>query len=207
MAAFLRLPPTPCFHLTCPLEYPMVPPMVRFLTTDSGRTQIHPFFYRNGNVSLSILGTYAGPQWTPAQSLRTLLLSIQSLLSAQPFYDSPLKKHANKEQTREDAESYNSFVKHEVLRVGVCDVVQDCLEERSPHPAALRDFVLKSFADRLRQYEDFAISQLHLHGKKIFNPFSSGHGKYKYEALLAKLQELKLQVHRRNKAATVPGSA
>ncbi|KAH7986083.1 hypothetical protein HPB52_025220 [Rhipicephalus sanguineus] len=109
----LRLPPTPCFRLTCPLEYPMVPPMVRFLTTDSGRTQIHPFFYRNGNVSLSILGTYAGPQWTPAQSLRTPLLSIQSLLSAQPFYDSPLKKHANKEQTREDAESYNSFVKHE----------------------------------------------------------------------------------------------
>ncbi|KAL1481623.1 hypothetical protein MTO96_034337 [Rhipicephalus appendiculatus] len=77
------------FQLTCYSDYAMVHPVVKILTTNGGRTQLHPFVFRNGAVSLSILGTYAGPQWTPAQSLRTMLISIQSLLSAEQFYDSP----------------------------------------------------------------------------------------------------------------------
>ncbi|KAL3243624.1 hypothetical protein MRX96_020214 [Rhipicephalus microplus] len=59
------------FHLVYPLEYPNKPPVVRFLTTDAGRVWLHPYLYESGEVSLSILGTFSGPQWSPERMTTT----------------------------------------------------------------------------------------------------------------------------------------
>ena len=50
-----------------------------FVSPSSGRRR-----YASGKVCLSILGTWAGPSWSPTQSLGSVLLSIQSLLHATP---------------------------------------------------------------------------------------------------------------------------
>eukprot|EP01120_Amphizonella_sp_Union-15-10_P013609 TRINITY_DN6350_c0_g1_i1.p1 TRINITY_DN6350_c0_g1~~TRINITY_DN6350_c0_g1_i1.p1 ORF type:complete len:152 (+),score=27.65 TRINITY_DN6350_c0_g1_i1:69-524(+) len=61
-------------------EYPMAPPKVRFLTKI-----YHPNVDKVGRICLDILKD----RWSPALQIRTVLLSIQALLSA-PNPDDPL---------------------------------------------------------------------------------------------------------------------
>jgi len=61
-------------------DYPMAPPKVRFLTKI-----YHPNIDRLGRICLDILKD----KWSPALQIRTVLLSIQALLSA-PNPDDPL---------------------------------------------------------------------------------------------------------------------
>ena len=67
-------------ELFLPDEYPMCPPKVRFLTKI-----YHPNIDKLGRICLDILKT----KWSPALQIRTVLLSIQALLSA-PNPDDPL---------------------------------------------------------------------------------------------------------------------
>ncbi|EJT99600.1 ubiquitin-conjugating enzyme [Dacryopinax primogenitus] len=70
------------FHLELflPEEYPMAPPKVRFLTKI-----YHPNIDKLGRICLDILKD----KWSPALQIRTVLLSVQALLSS-PNPDDPL---------------------------------------------------------------------------------------------------------------------
>merc|ERR1712166_1127270 len=70
------------FHLELflPADYPMVPPKVRFLTRI-----YHPNVDKLGRICLDILKD----KWSPALQIRTVLLSIQALMSA-PNPEDPL---------------------------------------------------------------------------------------------------------------------
>jgi len=67
-------------ELFLPEDYPMAPPKVRFLTKI-----YHPNIDKLGRICLDILKD----KWSPALQIRTVLLSIQALLSA-PNPDDPL---------------------------------------------------------------------------------------------------------------------
>ncbi|EDW51758.1 ubiquitin-conjugating enzyme E2 N [Drosophila sechellia] len=67
-------------ELFLPEDYPMKAPKVRFLTKI-----FHPNIDRVGRICLDILKD----KWSPALQIRTVLLSIQALLSA-PNPDDPL---------------------------------------------------------------------------------------------------------------------
>lgn len=67
-------------ELFLPDDYPMSPPKVRFLTRI-----YHPNIDKLGRICLDILKD----KWSPALQIRTVLLSIQALLSA-PNPDDPL---------------------------------------------------------------------------------------------------------------------
>ena len=66
--------------LFLPSEYPLKPPQVRFLTK-----VYHPNIDSVGRICLDILKN----KWTPALGIRTVLISIQALLS-DPNPDDPL---------------------------------------------------------------------------------------------------------------------
>ncbi|XP_068599149.1 ubiquitin-conjugating enzyme E2 R2-like [Brachionichthys hirsutus] len=68
-----------------PVDYPYSPPAFRFLTK-----MWHPNIYENGDVCISILhppvddpqsGELASERWNPTQNVRTILLSVISLLN------------------------------------------------------------------------------------------------------------------------------
>jgi len=67
-------------ELFLPSDYPMTPPKVRFLTKI-----YHPNVDKLGRICLDILKD----KWSPALQIRTVLLSIQALMSA-PNPDDPL---------------------------------------------------------------------------------------------------------------------
>lgn len=73
-------------ELFLPEEYPMAAPKVRFLTKI-----YHPNIDKLGRICLDILKD----KWSPALQIRTVLLSIQALLSA-PNPDDPLAEDVAK---------------------------------------------------------------------------------------------------------------
>jgi ubiquitin-protein ligase len=76
------------FDILLPPDYPLKNPSVQIVTSD-GLTRLHPNLYVTGKVCLSILGTWKGPGWSPILSLGKVLLSIQSLLDANPITNEP----------------------------------------------------------------------------------------------------------------------
>ncbi|XP_013915271.1 PREDICTED: ubiquitin-conjugating enzyme E2 Z-like [Thamnophis sirtalis] len=77
------------FLFRCPPDYPIHPPRVKLMTTGNNTVRFNPNFYRNGKVCLSILGTWTGPAWSPAQSISSVLISIQSLMTENPYHNEP----------------------------------------------------------------------------------------------------------------------
>ena len=76
------------FEFNFPTNYPHSPPKVIFKTSD-GITRFHPNLYRNGKICLSILNTWKGEAWTGCQSIRSVLLTIISILDDKPLLHEP----------------------------------------------------------------------------------------------------------------------
>eukprot|EP00920_Eleutheroschizon_duboscqi_P041754 GHVT01100304.1.p1 GENE.GHVT01100304.1~~GHVT01100304.1.p1 ORF type:complete len:157 (+),score=20.62 GHVT01100304.1:764-1234(+) len=91
-------------ELFLPEQYPMEPPKVRFLTKI-----YHPNIDKLGRICLDILKD----KWSPALQIRTVLLSLQALLSA-PEPDDPLDPTVaehwrdNRKGAEEKARQWNS---------------------------------------------------------------------------------------------------
>eukprot|EP00729_Bicosta_minor_P006437 gene6437-21083_t len=78
-------------ELFLPQEYPMAPPKVRFMTKIW-----HPNIDSIGIICLDVLKD----KWSPALQIRTVLLSIQALLS-DPNPDDPLNNDAAEQWTKD----------------------------------------------------------------------------------------------------------
>lgn len=85
-------------HLVFPDSYPFNPPKFQFATD-----MWHPNVYKNGEVCISILhppgenemsGELPEERWNPTQSVRTILLSVISLLN-EPNTSSPANVDAS----------------------------------------------------------------------------------------------------------------
>lgn len=76
------------FKLKFPPDYPHSPPVVEFLTND-GETRMHPNMYKTRKVCVSILNTWRGEQWSGCQTIKSVLLTIMSLLDDKPLLNEP----------------------------------------------------------------------------------------------------------------------
>ncbi|KAI5369282.1 Putative ubiquitin-conjugating enzyme E2, ubiquitin-conjugating enzyme/RWD [Septoria linicola] len=116
------------FDMKFPKDYPIKSPQVRCMTTNSGRTRFNPNIYAEGKVCLSILGTWRGQpgeEWSSAQGLESVLISIQSLMSSNPYENEPGYETSKKEESNPAA--YIAKVRHETLRVSVCQRLEGLL--------------------------------------------------------------------------------
>ncbi|KAI5298991.1 Rsp5p-dependent ubiquitination, sorting of cargo proteins at the multivesicular body, partial [Ascosphaera pollenicola] len=128
------------FSITFPNNYPTEPPAVTCLTTNNGCTRFNPNIYANGKVCLSILGTWSGSsgeQWSSAQGLESILLSVQSLMSANPYSNEPGFEHQS-ERDKKIAQDYIEKIRHETLRISVIQRLERALAIVPPDPAALK---------------------------------------------------------------------
>lgn len=84
------------FRFEFPNDYPYSPPTVIYLSND-GFTRFHPNLYTNGKVCLSILNTWKGEQWDACQTIRSILITIWSILDNNPLLHEPGVKIDNKD--------------------------------------------------------------------------------------------------------------
>ena len=132
------------FDMRFPPDYPNNAPKVLITTTSGGQVRFNPNLYSTGKVCLSILGTWraehSGEQWSAVQSVSSLLLSIQSLMHDKPYHNEP---SFEADDGSGDPQKYNEKILHETLRVAVCEVMEDTLEQR----AVSSNGVTATFAD------------------------------------------------------------
>lgn len=76
------------FHFKYPKNYPFSPPKVTY-HTNNGITRFNPNLYKNGKVCISILNTWKGEQWTSCQNIRSVLLTLVTLLNENPLTNEP----------------------------------------------------------------------------------------------------------------------
>lgn len=187
------------FLIRCPPDYPIRPPRVKLMTTGDGRVRFNPNLYRSGKVCLSIIGTWSGPSWSPAQSLSSILISIQSLMNDKPYHNEP---GFEQERNAGDAKRYNDVIQHETLRVAVCDM----LEERCACPEALREVMEKSFPAYYEYYESVCKANLQKQGQSMLDPFGDKRGSFDYQSILKRLQAVKKKLDEKQEVSDVEES-
>ena len=105
------------FEFIFPSNYPFAPPEVHYLTND-GSMRFNPNLYTNGKVCLSILNTWAGESWTACQTIYSLLLTLSSVLCANPLLNEPgIKEDHN------DVHKYNYLVTYKNIEFAIIKVV------------------------------------------------------------------------------------
>lgn len=105
-------------------DYPTKAPTVQAITTNGGRTRFNPNIYAHGKVCLSILGTWRGErgeEWSSAQGLESILISIQSLMSSNPYENEPGFEDAETAEDKKNQEAYVAKIRHETLRISIIE--------------------------------------------------------------------------------------
>jgi ubiquitin-conjugating enzyme E2 Z len=144
------------FDMRFPADYPNSAPKVLITTTSGGHVRFNPNLYASGKVCLSILGTWraehSGEQWSAVQSVQSILLSIQSLMHDAPYHNEP---SFEVDDGSGDPQRYNDKIAHETLRVAICEVMEDTLEQRpvsangvTPLFAQVRKCLFRMYAER-----------------------------------------------------------
>jgi ubiquitin-conjugating enzyme E2 Z len=111
-------------------DYPTKAPSVNAMTTNMGRTRFNPNIYAGGKVCLSILGTWRGEpgeMWSSAQGLESILISIQSLMSSNPYENEPGFEDVKTDEDKKNAQLYVDKIRHETLRLSIIERLEDYL--------------------------------------------------------------------------------
>ncbi|KAH8177504.1 ubiquitin-conjugating enzyme domain-containing protein [Sarocladium implicatum] len=150
------------FAIRFPRDYPSSSPNVQCVTTNGGRCRFNPNIYSNGKVCLSILGTWRGErgeEWSSAQGLESILLSIQSLMSSNPYENEPGYEDAKSDADKELQKAYAQKICHETLRISVIQRLETYLgidpstavseDASAPKPPVRRQRMLDPEEDEL----------------------------------------------------------
>jgi ubiquitin-protein ligase len=132
------------FKLNFNDRYPQEPPKVRFLNTFE-RVRFHPNLYENGKVCLSILGTWSGPGWTSVMTLRSLIISLLSLLD-----DIPLRNEPGYETELSDSLkniNYTKTVEYYNWHYSIIYVLNNIKNY------SVRDYIYSHYIEKYKSYE------------------------------------------------------
>lgn len=175
------------FDIEVPDSYPMHPPNVAFRTGD-GRVRFNPNLYVEGKVCLSILGTWSGPSWTTSCNLRTVLVSIQSLLNEHPIQNEP----GHEKETGKDDKAYSEIIRYENIAVGVVHMLKNTPAKFIGFRPAMRKIFLKNADSYLKTLESYKAKD----GTTVRSPIWNFQVRYRAKEVIAELTELREQLQK-----------
>jgi ubiquitin-protein ligase len=107
------------FVIDFPINYPYEPPLVTFIVSDSN-TRFHPNFHKSGKVCLSMLNTWRGEQWTSCLTLKSILITIVSIMDNKPMLHEPgvTQKYA-------DFNNYHNMIAFKNIEFACLRLLQD----------------------------------------------------------------------------------
>lgn len=110
------------FDLYIPIDFPNSVPQMKFLTTGGGTVRFNPNLYNCGKVCLSLLNTWATPQWDAANStIYQILLSIYTMIFVEhPYTNEPAYYNALSNPTGIKAsENYNDNIRLQNVLIAI----------------------------------------------------------------------------------------
>ena len=148
------------FDINFPDEYPHKPPQVIYQTR-YGNIRFNPNLYTCGKVCVSILNTWSGPQWTSCQSLRSVLLSLQSLLNENPLHNEPGFENENGDRCLK----YNQVLFHSNFDIAILNVIRNPGNFDVFLPE-MRDMFIKNYKNIIKSLEKYK----NKNNQKIYSP-------------------------------------
>lgn len=109
------------FTLDFPETYPFDSPKAKFETINQ-IIRFNPNLYEGGKVCLSILGTWSGPKWSSVQTLKSVLLSIQSLLNENPINNEPGWENSKNDDVK--SVQYNEYIQYYNYEFAIMHVLE-----------------------------------------------------------------------------------
>jgi ubiquitin-conjugating enzyme E2 Z len=106
------------FEINYPTEYPYLPPNIVYCT-NGNEIRFNPNLYRTGRVCLSILNTWKGDQWTSCETIRSVLLSLCGLFTANPLLNEPGITPDNPAISK-----YTIAIEYSTLSIAIVDILR-----------------------------------------------------------------------------------
>ena len=185
------------FEFVYPLDYPMVPPVAKYLTQgtlnnlnskSSFSVRFNPNLYVNGKVCLSMLNTWNGPGWVPTNTMSNVLVAIQALvLNNEPLRNEPGYEHAEKEVI----DKYSDLIAYANMKISVFEMILN------PPIPYFQDKLYLFFLQHKAYYRDFIIKNHINNDSKKISLISPAYGMNTtiiYEDLLILLDSLEQEV-------------
>ena len=116
------------FDIEFPSNYPFTPPSIKYIKSNNIR--IHPNFYVNGKVCLSILGTWSGPGWSSIMDISDVFITLQSLLDMNPIQHEPGYENIVNSNTK----LYNQLIEYNTINSLIIDRYVYFKEQQSDFP-------------------------------------------------------------------------
>ncbi|XP_064594694.1 ubiquitin-conjugating enzyme E2 Z-like isoform X2 [Liolophura sinensis] len=159
------------FRIHFPPSYPKEAPKVKLVNTGGGRVRFNPNIYANGRICHTMLGTWEQEKnrWKPEFRLLDVLLVIQDMLQENPYKKEPIG-YKKEFPDLPGMEKYNEVIRHETLRVAVCDM----LEGQVIMPEEMRCTVKRRFREFYPCYMKTCTENTRLNGISLndHDPFS-----------------------------------
>lgn len=173
-----------CFEVTFPPNYPYAPPVFNYLTND-GRTRFNPNLYKNGKVCLSLLNTWNGEPWSGAQTISSILLSLQTaVLNDDPLRNEPAYSSVS---MHTDIPIYNRMVQHATLETAIIGYLKNPPEYLAPFYDPFKAWVLRARPTILERVRALATEW---DGKSEHIEFYRMSQKYRFGAMATELEAL-----------------
>lgn len=165
-------------------EYPFKPPIVKYQTR-YGIIRFNPNLYTCGKVCISILNTWSGPQWTSCQTLRSVLLSLQSIFHENPLHNEPGYENDNSINNRK----YNDIITYQNINISIYYIINKIINEGFNGFEVFKDIIIEQFGNQyniiMKQLEYFKHRD-----DTIINSIYSMSYLIKYNQLKCNLQKL-----------------
>lgn len=147
------------FDIIYPTTYPHSPPKFKFRTTYGVR--MHPNFYINGKVCLSLINQWRGEGWTSSQNIQGVLLTISSVMTNNALTHEP---GINLGNSKYQVEKYEEIITHANLDIAFLKLLQGkvvSFEKGSNYEELypmIRQYALEHKNQILEKVEKLAIS-------------------------------------------------
>jgi ubiquitin-conjugating enzyme E2 Z len=145
------------FEIHYPANYPYSPPHVVYCTNGEN-IRFNPNLYTNGKVCVSILNTWRGEQWTPCQTITSLLLTLCTLLCKDPLLNEPgvTTSHA-------DFDKYVKIIDYKNIDISILKIVNKSIgvypEKFDFFYSIVKEQFIKTSDDILKYLENKANEQ------------------------------------------------
>ena len=170
------------FTIDIPQSYPFTHPSAKFETINQ-KIRFNPNLYEGGKVCLSIIGTWSGPKWSSVQTIKSLLLSIQSLLDIHPMINEPSYENTTIDDPR--AVEYNEYIRFHTYEFAMYEMLTN--ETHFPY---FKNVIEQYFVSNYERIMKKLIDLKKLDGKTM-KTFIWNHSiKINYSELITKFEDL-----------------
>ena len=188
-----------------PEKYPMQPPTAKYETqgliiqhptNKCISVRFNPNLYSCGKVCLSMLNTWQGPGWTPANTIHNVLIAIQSLvLNENPLQNEPGFENASKTTL----DKYNNIIFYSNIKIAVLELVDNLISnnfDETNNYIKFKDIIIDIFIKNIEYYRNSIITKsIELDNKIVDSSCYGMSMKFNFNDLLSRFEEVVIKAN------------